>query len=97
MENESVEHGPAMLVLFSNSAIKYIDDRDRLSKNAVALLESIREPSSDREGEVMQRWPSVVTEAVVSVRKGKVGEGKLFWLTAYLQLDYCILKYFSPE
>lgn len=44
-----------MLVLFSNSAIKYIDDRDRLSKNAVALLESIREPSSDREGEVMQR------------------------------------------
>lgn len=40
---------------------------------------------------------SVETEAVVSVRKGKVGEGKLFWLTAYLQLGNCILKYFSPE
>lgn len=55
MENESVAHGPAMLVLFSNSAIKYIDGRDHLSENAVALLESIGEPSSDREGEVMQR------------------------------------------
>lgn len=51
----SVEHGPAMLVLFSNSAIKYIYGRNRLSKNAVAPLESIREPSSDGEGEVMQR------------------------------------------
>lgn len=44
-----------MLVLFSNSAIKYIDDRNRLSKNAVALLESLREPSSDGEGKVKQR------------------------------------------
>lgn len=36
-------------------------------------------------------------EAVMSVYKGKVREGKLFWLTAYVQLGNCILKYFEPE
>lgn len=37
--------------------------------------------------------------AVMSGHKTKVGEreGKLFWLTAYLQLDNYIFKYFKPE
>lgn len=35
--------------------------------------------------------------AVMSGHKMKVGEGKLFWLTAYLQLGNYSFKYFKPE
>lgn len=59
MENESGEHGQAMFVLFSFGAIKQRDDKNHFSlkkkKKAVALLESVGEPSSDHEGELMQR------------------------------------------
>lgn len=48
-----------MFVLFLFGAIKQIDDRNHFrvkkKKKAVALLESIGEPSSDHEGELMQR------------------------------------------
>lgn len=35
--------------------------------------------------------------AVMNGHKRKEGEGKLFWLTAYLQLGNYIFKYFKPE
>lgn len=40
---------------------------------------------------------TVETAAVMSGCKRKLGEGKLFWLTAYLQLGNYIFKYFKPE
>lgn len=55
----------------------------------VAPLESIREPSSDCGGRC---GDDCETAAVMSGHKRKLGEGKLFWLTAYLQLGNYILN-----
>lgn len=56
----------------------------------MAPLESIREPSSDCGGSRCEG--DCQTAAVISGHKRKLGEGKLFWLTAYLQLGNYILN-----
>lgn len=65
-------------------------------KNGVVPLESIREPSSGCGGRrCKDDCPETV--AAMSGHKRKVGEGKLFWLTAYLQFSNYTFKYFEPE
>lgn len=97
MGSESGEHGPAMFVLFSDGAIKHGEDRNGLRDLkggwggiAVALLESIGEPSSGHSVnaattiQAMADWSQSSSLECSQRRKGAGGGGAALLVNSIL-------------
>lgn len=98
-----------MFVLFSYGAVKHGDGRNHFSeknktkpkKRRLLFWKASESPLVTTEGSecrgaclgIDNGWMETEKESWV-YSKEKVGEGKLFWLTAYLQLGNCVLNTF---